>query len=138
MIRRPPRSTRTDTLFPYTTLFRSLLRRVSLLLGRRVLAEERQRALRGRSHSLGRDVAELRLGVPQSAFRPHHRELAGGGGAGDGALSAAGGPGRLRAQPYSIPRPCRRAARHPQRLDVPRSAEHPSELQSLMRISYAV
>src|SRR3546814_11574771 len=27
MIRRPPRATRTDTLFPYTTLFRSLLRR---------------------------------------------------------------------------------------------------------------
>src|SRR3546814_11853031 len=27
MIRRPPRSTRTDTLFPYTTLFRSLLRK---------------------------------------------------------------------------------------------------------------
>src|SRR3546814_7757123 len=27
MIRRPPRSTRTDTLFPYTTLFRSLLER---------------------------------------------------------------------------------------------------------------
>src|SRR3546814_10063579 len=27
MIRRPPRSTRTDTLFPYTTLFRSQLRR---------------------------------------------------------------------------------------------------------------
>src|SRR3546814_18638280 len=27
MIRRPPRSTRTDTLFPYTTLFRSLLDR---------------------------------------------------------------------------------------------------------------
>src|SRR3546814_15158792 len=26
MIRRPPRSTRTDTLFPYTTLFRSLTR----------------------------------------------------------------------------------------------------------------
>src|SRR3546814_2423498 len=28
MIRRPPRSTRTDTLFPYTTLFRSLLERL--------------------------------------------------------------------------------------------------------------
>src|SRR3546814_4487611 len=28
MIRRPPRSTRTDTLFPYTTLFRSLTQRV--------------------------------------------------------------------------------------------------------------
>src|SRR3546814_11958045 len=30
MIRRPPRSTRTDTLFPYTTLFRSRVRRVEL------------------------------------------------------------------------------------------------------------
>src|SRR3546814_14949860 len=30
MIRRPPRSTRTDTLFPYTTLFRSLIRRQNL------------------------------------------------------------------------------------------------------------
>src|SRR3546814_11689792 len=29
MIRRPPRSTRTDTLFPYTTLFRSLLQQVT-------------------------------------------------------------------------------------------------------------
>src|SRR3546814_9004934 len=32
MIRRPPRSTRTDTLFPYTTLFRSLSWRVFLVL----------------------------------------------------------------------------------------------------------
>src|SRR3546814_14356959 len=31
MIRRPPRSTRTDTLFPYTTLFRSAYDRVALL-----------------------------------------------------------------------------------------------------------
>src|SRR3546814_19480778 len=31
MIRRPPRSTRTDTLFPYTTLFRSLRRRLLLV-----------------------------------------------------------------------------------------------------------
>src|SRR3546814_2537418 len=31
MIRRPPRSTRTDTLFPYTTLFRSLFRTVEQL-----------------------------------------------------------------------------------------------------------
>src|SRR3546814_17264858 len=29
MIRRPPRSTRTDTLFPYTTLFRSQMKRVA-------------------------------------------------------------------------------------------------------------
>src|SRR3546814_11849086 len=36
MIRRPPRSTRTDTLFPYTTLFRStiLMLPIGLLLGR--------------------------------------------------------------------------------------------------------
>src|SRR3546814_14950056 len=31
MIRRPPRSTRTDTLFPYTTLFRSAQRRFAVL-----------------------------------------------------------------------------------------------------------
>src|SRR3546814_10588326 len=31
MIRRPPRSTRTDTLFPYTTLFRSIIPRAKLL-----------------------------------------------------------------------------------------------------------
>src|SRR3546814_19581470 len=34
MIRRPPRSTRTDTLFPYTTLFRSLLPQLGVSLGR--------------------------------------------------------------------------------------------------------
>src|SRR3546814_2891841 len=41
MIRRPPRSTRTDTLFPYTTLFRSplLLILPLLLLLRRILTE---------------------------------------------------------------------------------------------------
>src|SRR3546814_2474312 len=32
MIRRPPRSTRTDTLFPYTTLFRSILLELAFLL----------------------------------------------------------------------------------------------------------
>src|SRR3546814_6440609 len=33
MIRRPPRSTRTDTLFPYTTLFRSMPSKYSALFG---------------------------------------------------------------------------------------------------------
>src|SRR3546814_14698525 len=33
MIRRPPRSTRTDTLFPYTTLFRSLLTGIGAVIG---------------------------------------------------------------------------------------------------------
>src|SRR3546814_7913178 len=38
MIRRPPRSTRTDTLFPYTTLFRSRIRKAHLL--RRQLVDD--------------------------------------------------------------------------------------------------
>src|SRR3546814_16452829 len=38
MIRRPPRSTRTDTLFPYTTLFRSASRRLEMHGSRRVTA----------------------------------------------------------------------------------------------------
>src|SRR3546814_14402422 len=52
MIRRPPRSTRTDTLFPYTTLFRSDLLQVGVLRG--------EAALRGgidQQHGL---AAELR------------------------------------------------------------------------------
>src|SRR3546814_3557049 len=35
MIRRPPRSTRTDTLFPYTTLFRSVKQRLLVLISKR-------------------------------------------------------------------------------------------------------
>src|SRR3546814_12476029 len=42
MIRRPPRSTRTDTLFPYTTLFRSLGGRLRRLAGLRVSARSRR------------------------------------------------------------------------------------------------
>src|SRR3546814_17075355 len=54
MIRRPPRSTRTDTLFPYTTLFRSLVplqlriaRRlqVAQLLDRRAVLDDAQHAM---------------------------------------------------------------------------------------------
>src|SRR3546814_11532969 len=44
MIRRPPRSTRTDTLFPYTTLFRSLLRAVLLPLLKQVVENVGERA----------------------------------------------------------------------------------------------
>src|SRR3546814_14183029 len=50
MIRRPPRSTRTETLFPYTTLFRSSGR----AHGKRMNAEPLHEALR-----LQRDAAEL-------------------------------------------------------------------------------
>src|SRR3546814_4229025 len=90
MIRRPPRSTRTDTLFPYTTLFRSLLE------------------LRFDPHA-GRDAPVLPPGhVPGEP---------------------AGRAGRDRAR-WRPDRPAQdRSAR---------SEEHTSELQSLMRISYAV
>src|SRR3546814_2400963 len=87
MIRRPPRSTRTDTLFPYTTLFRS-------------------HAVEGfRDHDI--ELARLRVG--QQLLN---------GGAQDHARPRDGGVGIA----------VRRA----------RSEEHTSELQSLMRISYAV
>src|SRR3546814_1884302 len=98
MIRRPPRSTRTDTLFPYTTLFRSAGARngYAYPLRRRIRPWDRPRS-----------SALLVLGVD-------------GGVRGDGDR-----PGRRR----------RSARRHRWRL---RSEEHTSELQSLMRISYAV
>src|SRR3546814_5751785 len=94
MIRRPPRSTRTDTLFPYTTLFRSSDRRG-------VSAGPRQ---------FGREPGpDLRR--PVRLF--------------DRRARAVGCPTRLAGGA---------ATRHLDR----RSEEHTSELQSLMRISYAV
>src|SRR3546814_9453226 len=96
MIRRPPRSTRTDTLFPYTTLFRSL-RRAPARAVRGLPAQERTAAGAGRLPARGRRAPVHRRGV---------------GGDLDGAVQ-----------------PDRRSLR---------SEEHTSELQSLMRISYAV
>src|SRR3546814_9954878 len=87
MIRPPPRSTRTDTLFPYTTLFRS-----------RVVQTERAGAmyrLAGQPGTPARDGSR-----PTAEFRQQYREL--------------------------------------ERIGFQRSEEHTSELQSLMRISYAV
>src|SRR3546814_6409905 len=85
MIRPPPRSTRTDTLFPYTTLFRSVLAKQSLLLVA-VQAPAQRLAI----------AQELREGI--ELVRISGDDL----------------------QPWF------------------RSEEHTSELQSLMRISYAV
>src|SRR3546814_4872541 len=90
MIRRPPRSTRTDTLFPYTTLFRSCPR----------VGDRRDRRLRARPVP---DAA----GAGMTGAKPPL----------DGATIAEEDDGI--------------------RLDR-RSEEHTSELQSLMRISYAV
>src|SRR3546814_7306711 len=100
MIRRPPRSTRTDTLFPYTTLFRSWA------------APSPDRT------------------SPAAARFPDSRRVAG------------------TARPSRPPVQARCARFRPEYLhrdrhwrhatDARRSEEHTSELQSLMRISYAV
>src|SRR3546814_11038225 len=56
MIRRPPRSTRTDTLFPYTTLFRSELERVNG--ARRIEHEAEIMRILHRRHDPPFDVAQ--------------------------------------------------------------------------------
>src|SRR3546814_1217080 len=97
IIRRPPRSTRTDTLLPYTTLFRS----------------------------------------KNKISKPDIRYHWGSGGRANSSPSSSRGEG-----PPAKPRVegCSRLARGLRRtpLHHPRSEEHTSELQSLMRISYAV
>src|SRR3546814_1816062 len=109
MIRRPPKSTRTDTLFPYTTLFRS-----------DEAGSEHRRGRRGTGE--GRAIRDLhRRRLPEPDFpRPH----------------PAGEPWRqqhkrvIGQQFLVILFGC--VGKHG------RSEEHTSELQSLMRISYAV
>src|SRR3546814_4645686 len=107
IIRRPPRSTRTDTLFPYTTLFRSHLRHSEdARRTRRILLARRSR--RNRSQPAWRGLVPS---APCGRARPHLGSLRGR--SPDTALPA-----------YD--------------LSGDRSEEHTSELQSLMRTSYAV
>src|SRR3546814_6213225 len=96
MVRRPPRSTRTDTLFPYTTLFRSL----------RGASEEKPCSR----------PAPLRVSASPREPKYLTRRRGDAERKGDGACGA---------------KPCHAAI-------SARSEEHTSELQSLMRISYAV
>src|SRR3546814_11797960 len=56
MIRRPPRSTRTDTLFPYTTLFRSVRARTLHLAGEHLRAGGDGRVRRGVGDAIQRDA----------------------------------------------------------------------------------
>src|SRR3546814_9707166 len=105
MIRRPPRSTRTDTLFPYTTLFRS--------------DRQRDRLCRQEIESAGVRGSDPRRRTRRRARRLHDRAAE--------HQRAADRHGRLAA-------PLRLGAA----ALVARSEEHTSELQSLMRISYAV
>src|SRR3546814_5582444 len=96
MIRRPPRSTRTDTLFPYTTLFRSGSPSPD---GTILLRPEMGPRLRGDTRTITGDSAR------RQAYRPSQRFST-------SSLSCPTSSGS--------------------------SEEHTSELQSLMRISYAV
>src|SRR3546814_4887904 len=73
MIRRPPRSTRTDTLFPYTTLFRSLPRRPST---RSPAALSRTSFVaQARSGASGNRQTFARRAVPDSRSEEHTFEL---------------------------------------------------------------
>src|SRR3546814_6905956 len=98
MIRRPPRSTRTDTLFPYTTLFRSKKHRIPARVPECVILHPVYYLLRAGPVSIDQ------AGDPNT----HVRML----------FMCAG-----KKSSYQTRR---------------RSEEHTSELQSLMRISYAV
>src|SRR3546814_3188377 len=128
MIRRPPRSTRTDTLFPYTTLFRSF---VAVLR-----QDDRSKGyLAGRDFGGNRHVGALMLDRLERADRfaellAHLR------------IVHRAGERRFR-NPGSIGRDEQIGARMidavlDRRPTQRRSEEHTSELQSLMRISYAV
>src|SRR3546814_8825830 len=112
MLRRPPESTRTDTLFPYTTLFRS---------------DDQRRARRRR---LDGEAAHRRSGGAGIAARR-------GGLSGNSRLKAEHGMGN---SIWTGARPERDefSHRHIGPSDAERSEEHTSELQSLMRNSYAV
>src|SRR3546814_5127756 len=134
MIRRPPRSTRTDTLFPYTTLFRSALRRSPDLdqfaAARHVQPVERpHRALRLAVG--GAEGGEVVMTDQRLCRRVHGLVVE----------VLRHPPGALRLQRQRR-RPVDDAIEvmPPQGREpgVERSEEHTSELQSLMRISYAV
>src|SRR3546814_7035005 len=111
MIRRPPRSTRTDTLFPYTTLFRSSEAGEPV----KIAEDEAQK-------QQAPGAAEYVPSQPRIERRIAHRK-------GDGDADH-----RQKARKDEV------GEGEPLPADVQqdRSEEHTSELQSLMRISYAV
>src|SRR3546814_3563934 len=125
MIRRPPRSTRTDTLFPYTTLFRSALIPGEALQGIAVQRRDHAVEKRGPAAAAGPRKAGRRLAVPQC---PSLGEAPAG--KRQGRAVVEGERARLLA-PQTATAACVDDRNF-------RSEEHTSELQSLVRISYAV
>src|SRR3546814_1529738 len=135
MIRRPPVFTRTDTLFPYPTLVRSrdparrrpharVLRPGARQARRRVpRLPDGARAARHPRSGPARAGARPGDGARPGRTRPRRPEM----GRADGAVQPTRLRGRVRVDGNADVR--RRAGR---------SEEHTSELQSLMRISYAV
>src|SRR3546814_3073409 len=125
MIRRPPRSTRTDTLFPYTTLFRSSLAVQSQSSDGYVRNVITGNDLMGTSRNAIRGRVDFEV-TPEftSSISANYERVR------DGGLAS-----------YQVASPALPAAYYPADLDQPREArseEHTSELQSLMRIPYAV
>src|SRR3546814_3087530 len=104
MLRRPPRSTRTDTLFPYTTLFRSFTLTLTFGIG---------------------PIESVTIPLTSTLTGSCHAE-------------------KLADIPSKPAKKIRNTKKNPCRkglglyLSIIRSEEHTSELQSLMRISYAV
>src|SRR3546814_16529778 len=75
MIRRPPRSTRTDTLFPYTTLFRSLDARLLEVAHAREHAGDEHRRQAGGENESGRIAADHVDDIPVGGdIAAHHAE----------------------------------------------------------------
>src|SRR3546814_12646003 len=74
MIRRPPRSTRTDTLFPYTTLFRSMLELAELGLGYVVMTGCAMGSRRYEMEAV--PIAELSVTWTISTLRTHPKTAA--------------------------------------------------------------
>src|SRR3546814_8860857 len=137
MIRPPPRSTRTDTLFPYTTLFRSEARPAIrehlqdhlphiVLFEIRILLLEDLRALADRLQD-----RVLGLASDASLSRAHRKINR----IGTVTITGRSRPNRRGRRQYHRRQQQSESHRH----DSPRrSEEHTSELPSLMRISYAV
>src|SRR3546814_3925912 len=120
MIRRPPRSTRTDTLFPYTTLFRSTRRRIC-------------RAGANSRHAGAMKRLDTLIRVRQWQLNENRRRV----------VELEASADRARARIRSLDGNIEAEGRVADRAGAgsgfaTRSEEHTAELQSLMRSSYAV